>query len=250
MVQGIVGPFLVTLLLASSGQLAALGWQWPFALYALTFPILLFGFFCLWEPERRATEEAAATAVPFPVRIVALVCAVTLVASTIYFVQVIQFSLVLREIGVSDPALIGRISGIASIAVPVGALVFKRNAKRTINFQLAMVFLLMGIGLLGIGLSRDYRLSAVMALFQQTAAGLTIPCLVAWMLGSLPPEHRGRGMGIWAACFFVGQFVSPLVVSALRGLTGGLLPAVTTVGAICLVATVISLLSAKRQEGQ
>jgi MFS family permease len=242
MVQGIVGPFLGTLLLASSGQLAAMGWQWPFALYALTFPILLFGFIHLWEPERRAKEETVITGVPFPWKIVLLLCAVTLGTAIVYFVQVIQFSLVLREIGVRDQALIGRISGIASIAVPFGALIFKRNAKRTINFQLAMVFLLMGIGLLGIGLSRDYRLSAVMALFQQTAAGMTVPCLVAWALSSLPHEHRGRGMGLWSASFFIGQFVSPLMVSGLRGLTGGLLPAVATFGGICLVATVISLL--------
>jgi MFS family permease len=164
-VQGIVGPFLGTLLLASSGQLAALGWQWPFALYALTFPILLFGFFHLWEPERRTKESVVASRTLFPWKIVLLVCGVTLGASIIYFVQVIQFSLVLREIGVMDQALIGRISGIASIGVPLGALIFKRNAKYATPFQLAMVFLLMGIGLLGIGLSHDYRLSAGMAFF-------------------------------------------------------------------------------------
>jgi len=242
MVQGIVGPFLGTVLLASSGQLAALGWQWPFALYALTFPILLFGFFHLWEPERRTTAETMATGMPFPWKIVLIFCGVTLGASIIYFVQVIQFSLVLREIGVMDQALIGRISGIASIGVPIGALIFKRNAKHSTPFQLAMVFLLMGIGLLGIGLSRDYRLSATMAFFQQVAAGMTIPCLVAWALSSLPMEHRGRGMGLWSTSFFIGQFISPLIVSLFRGVTGGLLPAVASFGGICLTVSVISFL--------
>jgi MFS family permease len=74
------------------------------------------------------------------------------------------------------------------------------------------------------------------------AAGMTIPCLVAWALGSLPMEHRGRGMGLWSTSFFIGQFVSPLVVSLLRSLTGGLLPAVATFGGICLVTAVISFL--------
>jgi MFS family permease len=250
MVQGIVGPFLGTIFLTASGQLAAIGWQWPFALYALTFPILLFAVFYLYEPQRRAREEFAATGLPFPWTIVLMLCAVTIGMSIAYFVQVIQFSLALREMGVQDQALIGRISGAASIGVPFGALVFKRNAKRTINYQLGMVLLLMGIGLLGIGLARDYRLAALMALFQQVAAGMTIPCLVAWALGSLPAEHRGRGMGIWSACFFIGQFISPLVVGGVRGLTGGLLPAFATFGGLCLVACLFSLLSIRRESAE
>jgi MFS family permease len=246
-VQGVVGPFLGTLMLASSGQLAALGWQWPFALYALTFPILLFGFFHLYEPERRAHEAVVATGTSFPWRVVAIVCGVTLGAAVIYFVQVIQFSLVLREIGVSDQALIGRITGLASIGVPLGALIFKRNANRSIHFQLALVFVLMGIGLLGIGLSRDYRLSAGLAFFQQVAAGMTIPCLVAWALSSLPAEHRGRGMGLWSSSFFIGQFVSPLTVSLFRNITGGLLAAVATFGGICLAVAIISFLLSRQR---
>ena len=247
MVQGIVGPFLGTLLLASSGQLAAIGWQWPFILYALTFPILLFGLFFLWEPQRRTQAETVIARTPFPWATVAVICAVTLVTATIYFVQVIQFSLVLREIGVSDQALIGRISGIASLAVPLGELIFKRIANRKIQYQMAGIYLLMGIGLLGIGLSRDYRLTTVMATFQQLAAGMSVPILVAWSLSLLPEEHRGRGMGFWAASFFIGQFISPLTVSIFRNLSGGLLPAVTMFGAIGIVAMVISLVSVRKQ---
>lgn len=119
----------------SSGQLAALGWQWPFVLYASAFPILIFGYFFLWEPERKAKAQTITASTPFPWKMVLMICAVTLATSIIYFVQPIHFSLVLREIGVSDPGLIGRISGIASIAVPFGALVFKRFSKRPSQFQ-------------------------------------------------------------------------------------------------------------------
>lgn len=251
MVQGIVGPFLGTLMLTSSGRLAAQGWQWPFALYALAFPILLLGVFYLWEPERRVKEEVVATGAPFPWTSVAVICSVTLGMATIYFVQVLQFSLVLSEIGVRDQAQIGRISGLASLGVPVGALIFKLIAKRPMPLQMALVLLLMGSGLLGIGLARDYRLTAALAVLQQLAAGMTIPTLVAWALSRFPAEHRGRGMGLWAASFFVGQFASPLAVTFFRKLTGGLLPAVTTFGAICLVAMVVSYFSGgKTQEAQ
>ena len=246
-VQGIVGPILGTVLLAGSGQLAAMGWQWPFALYALAFPILFFGYFNLWEPPRKAKQDAAAATTPFPWTTVGIACAITLVTSIIYFVQPIHMSLVLRQIGVQDPALIGLVSSVASIAVPFGALVFRGNAKRPIEYQLALAFLFMGVGLVGISLSRDYRLTAAAAWFQQLSAGMTIPILVAWCLGLFPAEHRGRGMGMWASALFVGQFLCPLAISGLKSLAGGLLPAITIVGGICFAAIVACIVSGARK---
>ena len=247
-VQGIVGPILATGLLALSGQLAARGWQWPFLTYSATVPILLFAWFCIFEPERQ-TQAAVLEAVqstPFPYAIVAGLCAVTLFTAVLYFVEPIQFSLVLHEIGVSDQALIGRISAVASIAVPLGAFLFRYSVRIAFPLQLGAILVLMGLGLLGIGLLRDYHWTAAAALLQQTAAGMTVPTLVAWALSRLPAEHRGGGMGVWAAAFFVGQFVSPFAVSVLRGISGGLLHAVTASGGICLVAAFVCVFVKRR----
>ena len=52
---------------------------------------------------------------------------------------------------------------------------------------------------------------------QQTGAGMAVPTLIAWAQSKLPVAHRGRGMGVWTAAFFFGQFSSPLLVSLLRG---------------------------------
>jgi MFS family permease len=246
MIQGIVGPFLATGLLALSGQLAARGWQWPFLAYAATVPILMFAWFYIFEPDRRVEKHEIPEGSPFPTGMAVMLCAITLLVAVLYFVQPIQFSLVLHEIGVSDQALIGRISAVASIAVPLGAFLFRYTVKLPIQVQLALIFTLTGAGLVGISLLHDYHRSAVAALIQQTAAGMTVPTLVAWALSRFPPEHRGRGMGIWAASFFIGQFVSPLAVSVLRGLTGGLLPAVTACGGICLVSAFVSVLLKNR----
>jgi MFS family permease len=241
MIQGIVGPFLASALLALSGQLATHGWQWPFVAYAATVPILVFAYFFIFEPERRS-HEVEVIDTPFPVAVAVMLCSVTLLVAVIYFVQPIQFSLVLHEIGVTDQALIGRISAVASIAVPLGAFVFRYSSRLRIQLQLGLIFVLTGLGLVGIGLLRDYHQSAAAALVQQTAAGMTVPTLVAWALSRFPAEHRGRGMGLWAASFFIGQFASPLAVSFLRGMMGGLLPAVAASGGICLVAAFVCLL--------
>ena len=245
MIQGIVGPFLATGLLALSGQLAARGWQWPFLTYSATVPILVFAYFFIFEPERRTNKIEIIGGKPFPIGVAVILCSVTLFVAIVYFVQPIQFSLVLHEIGVTDQALIGRISAVASIAVPLGAFTFRYSSRLRIQLQLGLIFVLTGLGLVGISLLRDYHQSAVAALVQQTAAGMTVPTLVAWALSRFPAEHRGRGMGLWAASFFIGQFASPLAVSILRGITGGLLPAITASGVICLVAAFVCLLTKK-----
>jgi MFS family permease len=242
MIQGIVGPFLATSLLVISGQLAAKGWQWPFLAYSATIPILVFAYFFVFEPERKNQQIKFSRGASFPYGIAAILCSVTLFTSILYFVESIQFSLVLREIGVNDQALIGRISAVASIAVPFGAYLFRYSVRMAIPLQLGLIFALTGVGLVGIGLLRDYHLTVVAALVQQLAAGMTVSTLVAWALSRLPAEHRGGGMGLWAAAFFIGQFASPLAVSALRGVTGGLLPAVTACGGVCLLAAFVSFL--------
>jgi hypothetical protein len=55
-------------------------------------------------------------------------------------------------------------------------------------------------------------------------------------------------MGLWSSSFFIGQFVSPLMVTLFRNITGGLLPAVATFGGICLVVAVICFLSSRTRK--
>ena len=119
MLQGVVGAALGTVTIACSGFLAAQGWQWPFLVYAIAIPIFLASLAFLFEPEPRkkstATDAApAARATPFPYAIAMLVCGLTVVLSTIYYVQVINFSLLLKELGLADPKSIG-----LSMALPI-----------------------------------------------------------------------------------------------------------------------------------
>ena len=47
---------------------------------------------------------------------------------------------------------------------------------------------------------------------QQTAAGMTVPTLIAWTQVKFDFAHRGTGMGIWTGAFFLGQSQSPRLV--------------------------------------
>lgn len=235
-IQGMVGPFLATLVIYGSGFLAGKGWQWPFIVYGLAFPIFISALLFLWEPDKKqATEKVTVSRTAFPWQTVGFVCLVTLGTSVIYYVFIIHFSLVLTANGITNESRIGILSAIASIAVPVGAYVYKRISGRSIFYILLLIYLLMGLGYIGISLAHDEPWIMVTALIQQLAVGMTIPSLVAWALSSMPEQHRGLGMGCWSASFFLGQFVNPIVVGFINQVSGGIIPTVMVIGIGCLV---------------
>jgi MFS family permease len=250
MLQGLMGSILGSVTIACSGFLAAKGWQWPFAVYGVAFPILLASMFYLYEPQPRvrAQQDAAkpaapvAAASPFPYRVALAVCGVTVLLSTIYYVQVIHFSVLLKDLGVIDPESIGLAMAIPSVGVPIGAVVFKLTTRFGVRSQIALVFLGYCIGLAGIGLAPDYKVALAFAFVQQLANGLIVPALVAFAQSSFSFEHRGRGMGWWASAFFAAQFLSPAVVNLVRSVFGGLQPAFLVFGVVAGIGAAVTVL--------
>lgn len=234
MIQGVVGSVLGTVTIASSGFLAAQGWQYPFLVYAVAIPILLASLAFLFEPEPRRKQAHAVQAAtsPFPYAVALMVCGVTVLLSTIYYVQVINFSVLLKDLGVSDPKSIGLSMALPSIGVPLGAILFKMTTRYGAGTQIFLVFLGYAIGLAGIGLAPDYKVALAFAFVQQLANGLIVPALIAWAQSKFSFEHRGRGMGWWASSFFVAQFLSPAVVNVMRAAVGNLQGAFLAFGLI------------------
>ena len=169
----------------------------------------------------------------FPSGVMFGIAATTFVLAAIYFVFTLQFSLALDAMGVKDGRDIGNYSAIASIGVPVGAVLFKFMSGRGNGVQFTVLFLLLGAGLTGIGLNLGVQPALAFAFVQQMGAGMVIPVLLGWSLRSLPERFRGRGMGWWASAFFLGQFASPFAVTLVRGWTGSLLNAFVAFGLVC-----------------
>jgi sugar phosphate permease len=177
----------------------------------------------------------------FPYAVALLVCGVTVLLSTIYYVQVIHFSVLLKELGVLDPQSIGLAMAIPSIGVPIGSVVFKLTTRFGVRSQIALVFLCYCIGLVGIGMAPDYKVALAFAFVQQLANGIIVPALIAFAQSRFSFQHRGRGMGWWASAFFAAQFLSPAVVNLVRGMFGGLQPAFVVFGAVAGVGAAVTI---------
>jgi len=109
--------------------------------------------------------------------------------------------------------------------------------------QLGVLFLLIGLGLAGIGLARSEPEIVAALIVQQTAAGMAVPTLIAWTQSKFGFAHRGRGMGVWTGAFFLGQSQSPRLVHAIDAAMGSMQGAFALAGVVGAMAGVVVLAS-------
>jgi len=250
--QGVAGPFLSSGVIFLSGLTTAMRWNGIFLVYLVAFPIFAAMVAFLFEPKRENDpEQPAAVAVapaapPFPLASMALVGGVTLLASALYYVFIINGGLAFREVGIESAARLGEITALPSLFVVLGALIFRLLGGRANSLQLGAFFLALGGGLLWMGLAPTWRWMLAALVVQQTGAGMAVPSLIAWAQTKLPFEHRGRGMGIWTACFFFGQFSSPFLVHLLDKGLGHMQGAFAVMGSAGILFAIVALLGARR----
>lgn len=247
-VQSAVGSVSATTLLFIAGMLGSYGWQGPFALYLLALPMFLLLLTCTWEPTPLVGQHSEASGARFPLKIMLGICAVTLFCALLYYVEVLQISSVLSLSGLDSPAKIGFASGIAGIGVPIGALLFSLLSKRSLRLQLLINFALFAVGLYGMGNLGGITAVVSSAFVAQIGCGLLIPTLLTWCLSQLAYEHRGKGIGVWHTAFFLGQFLSPFVISILTMRSaGGLLAAVSSLGVLAAIGAMITAMTLRRR---
>lgn len=231
------------------GWAGRFGWHGPFLVYAMPL-VLMFGVIAFtWEPK---VEAAGAPAAPraksswagFPWAFMARVCAVTLFAATMFYIVQIQLSTALVALGVSDPAAIGGLTAIASLAVPLGTVSFWILSPRmSLKGLMLLEFALLGVGFIAMSHAPTPALFIAAAALNQIGGGMILPTMLTWATSGLSFEVRARGMGFWQSTFALGQFVCGLVVPAIAAQVGGVLPTFQVIGLSSLVAATIVLLT-------
>ncbi|WP_371332079.1 MFS transporter [Klebsiella quasipneumoniae] len=239
-VQGVIGPALAVLVLASSGYLTALRWNGAFMIYFVAILLFLAMYFWMFEPAQAARPQHAAQAAqhnPFPWPRVIALSVLTFVCAIIYYVYTINGANAFHTLQNASPQRIGLIMSLVSLAVPVGSLLFGLVSRRYKPERvLAIMLCLMGIGMLVVGESRTLIAMGIGSAIQQLGAGMAINAMIYWVGSLIPPAYCGRAMGAWSGAFFAGMFVSPIIVGAIRLRAGNdVLSAFLTLGIAALV---------------
>lgn len=223
-VQGVIGPILGTIVYALSGYLTGMVWNGAFWIYGSAFLLFIAMYIWMYEPtgQERHADEPQIDDTVFPWGRMIGVMALTFVIAALYYIYTINGGSAFHSLDGASPERIGVMMSIASLAVPVGALIFGYISRLISSAQvLGIVLLLVGAGMIGVGYSTDVVQMGVSAFLQQIGAGMAISALIFWVSTLFGPQHRGRVMGCWCSAFFAGMFVSPLFFSAVREMGGG-----------------------------
>jgi MFS family permease len=136
-----------------------------------------------------------------------------------------------------------------AVATFLGSIFFKLISKISFKKKLSMALIFFAVGdalIVGTG---TYWVSVVGVFIARLGSGLFVPTLVTQILGHIPFEQRGRGTGRWQLCFFLGSFLSPLVVLGVNKATGSLsISLLFLAGAAMLAAMLAFFISNKAAE--
>jgi MFS family permease len=243
-VQAGSATLLAVAMLLIGGALGEIGWRAPFIIYAL--PVLQIALVLAFirEPTRPAAGLVKAQALArFDWRKVMLPAAVSLFSAMAFFVVVIQLGFVLTERGYTSPALISYGAAGSSMAVPLGALLFRLMGRWSIAARLALGFALLALGFMIIGLNHGYGATVMGAAVNGLGGGILVPTMMSWSLLNLDSAELGRGTGVWNTAFSFGAFLSPLSVLVMTGALGSLSSAVLAYGVLTGVGAAIALIA-------
>jgi MFS family permease len=224
---------------------AAYGWRGPFYLYLYSLVLAVAVYFLIWEPARGDTSSGIAAAreeqyVKFPWARILGICGLTLLASISFYTVVTKNAEALVELGVHDPAVIGKYTMLASIGVPLGTFIYWGLARLSIGTLLLIDFALIGVGFLLMGNATNPTAYAWGSFVNQIGCGLVLPTMLVWATRGLAYSIRGRGNGMWQAAFAIGQFLSGMVVTLLSSQLNGLLPTLVVMGKSALAFAVLA----------
>lgn len=239
--QNMFSPLIGSAILLSGGLLAGVNWRYPFLLYLTGLAVFAMAWFVCWEPDRAGAAQAdgSGRAVAFPWRTTLFMCGTTVLFSMVFFVQAVQHGRIFGDMGVTSPERISVFVTIASLGTVAGGYLFKRMPGVPVALRLAIAMALYGTCYVGVALAPSATIGLPLDALGQVGGGLLLPALIAWALQHYRFEHRGRGIGLWGGSFFLGQFLSPPLVTLIGGVAGSFLASVAVVGAVCLLAAVL-----------
>ncbi|GAB0117947.1 MFS transporter [Acidisoma sp. 7E03] len=246
--QGGIASFSATVFFAIGGALGEFGWRTPFWLYASAIVMLPLCWRLLPEPTlapatARVDAKALGAAEPMrtPWGVLLTAYPFALVTGIALLMIPVQAGYLFNQMGVTSPAVIGLTSAANQGAVCIGALLTRRFLAAGFGKIFFIGFATAGLGLVLVAQVQTPHGLIAGGVINGFGCGVLLVGLLTWTLENLPVAVRGRGTGGFQACIFLGEFLSPLVVFALRGLGFGLAPTLGVCGLVMLLLTLFAI---------
>lgn len=201
------------LFISLGGWLADIRWNVPFLLYLYALIILPVALRYVQEPPPAAAEAQAGMASPRVPGVIWLVFASVMLMWILFFIIPIQIPFYLKSLGVEQNSLIGLAVASSTLFSAVASFFYARlKARLSFAMLFSMGFGLMAVAFVVVALAQSYALVVCGLLLAGMGMGLLIPNANVLVMQLAPPAVRGREIGKLTTFWFLGQFVSPLVL--------------------------------------
>jgi len=206
----------VFLLLA--GSLADINWRLPFSLYLMSLVLLPFVVLIIYEPIKIDKTLKGSEAARIDKPLIAFIYLLAFFGMIFFYMVPTQIPFLLKSkldvnntftgIAIATSTLMGSIS-----SINYGRI------KRKLRFRTiyALAFFVMAIGYSIIAFAENYTVILMGLAVSGLAMGMFIPNSNLWLMEIVPIAKRGKIIGGSSSVMFLGQFLSPLLVSLLLG---------------------------------
>ncbi|WP_428034164.1 MFS transporter [Amphritea sp.] len=201
------------------GVLGESSWRTPFYLYLLPLLLIPFMMKVLWEPVKKAVEgmsQASLSDEKVAKLPLFIGYGMILGGMVLNFIVPIQTPTLLVEMGVVSTTKIGMSAGLGLLATLIGSLSWPLlRGTFGIPFCNSILLVLLATGLWLLSCATTYENVLVAVTIHGIGAGLLVPNVMAEVMHALPKAVRGRGIGGFTSCLYLGQFISPIIVGAI-----------------------------------
>jgi MFS family permease len=207
-IMSIGGIIFITL----GGFLADISWRVPFLLYFFSLLILPFTYVYLKEPSKNVEIKEVNKSVKSP-KIIWFVFINVMLMWIVFFIIPVQIPFYLKSIGIEKNALIGIAIASSTFFSAVSAFSYSKIKDKLNFYQIFCIgYLLMALAFICIALSDSYVMVMIGMLLVGLGLGLLIPNANIWVMQLAPLEIRGREIGRLTTFWFMGQFLSPILL--------------------------------------
>lgn len=194
------------------GILSDFGWRYPFLIYLSSLFVLPFSIAYLHEPSvvKRGNDAAPSLKAP---PIIWMLFMNTMLMWIIFFLIPVQIPFYLKTLGVEKNALIGAAIATSTAFSAISSFSYSK-IKTHFSFLtiFSMGYLLMGTGFACVYFSNSFVLVVIAMMLSGFGMGMMIPNTNMWVMKIAPAQIRGKEIGKLTTFWFLGQFLSPIVI--------------------------------------
>lgn len=201
------------LFIGLGGVLADISWRLPFLIYLFSLVVLPLAIAYLKEPERVIyTRTVGEAAVQSP-NIIWLLFVNVLLMWVLFFIIPVQVPFQMQAIGVETNTLIGVAISLSTLFSAISSFSYSRLKDKFSFYTIfAMGYSLMAIAFLMVAIANSFIMITIAMMVAGLGMGMMIPNTNIWVMRIAPPSIRGREIGRLTTFWFMGQFLSPIML--------------------------------------